>query len=105
MLVFVELKKKYQKIIGWGTGGSYEKYGRENERYLSYLLDGNSSKWNQKHGMLDVKSPECLRVEKADEVLVVIYSEAIDVIKKVILDKGNFDIIDGGFICIGIKIK
>lgn len=94
--MYEELKKKYQKIVGWGTGGSYEKYGRKNEQYLSYLLDGNSEKWNQKIGMLDIKEPDYLKQEKADEVLVVVYSEALDPIKKSILSKGKFDIIDGG---------
>lgn len=108
-LIFVALKKgvfiirhnfidRYKLIIGWGTGGYFEKYGQSCKDNVSYLVDNNQTKWGNKKDNLKIKSPDSL--EKIDEeCLVVVFSEYFDEINMQVQKMGKFDVMSGELFC------
>ncbi len=97
-MIFQELKYQYKKIIGWGTGGAYEKYGRMYEKYMDYVIDSNPLKWETGIGALTIHSPEQLSSENSDECLIIIFSSFVEEIREGIKVKGNFDVIAGSVV-------
>lgn len=92
-MIYEEFKKKYKKIIGWGTGGAYRKYGKPYSGFISYLIDNDSSKWDTMQDTLKIMSPEAL--EEESDCIIIIFSEYVDEICSSIWEIGEFDVIDG----------
>lgn len=97
-MIFQELKYQYKKIIGWGTGGAYEKYGRIYEEYMDYVIDSDPLKWETGIGALTVYSPERLLSENSEECVIIIFSSFVEEIRENVKRRGNFDVIAGSTI-------
>lgn len=97
-MIYQELKKRYKKIIGWGTGGAYDKYGKTYEEYLSYLIDSNSLKWGTTMGKVCIESPDYLLQEDSSECIIVIFSSYVSEICESIKSIGDFDVIAGNVV-------
>ncbi|MCI8669502.1 MAG: glycosyltransferase [Lachnospiraceae bacterium] len=97
-MIFKELKNQYKKIIGWGTTGAYEKYGRMYEKYMDYVIDSNPLKWGTGIGALTIYSPEQLLSENSEDCVIIIFSSFVEEIRENIKVKGNFNVIAGSTI-------
>ena len=97
-MIFEELKYQYKKIIGWGTGGAYDKQGRMYEEYIDYMIDSNPLKWGTEIGSLSIQSPDRLLLENSEECVIIIFSSFVEEIHEGIKLKGNFDVVAGSVV-------
>jgi|GEM_PF-4936063 len=89
------VKENYKKVIGWGTGGYYDKYKNELPVKLDYLIDSNTSKHGKLIDGIPVFSPNQLVEENCDEVLIVIFSTFFREIVETIYSYGKFSVVSG----------
>ncbi|WP_018931027.1 hypothetical protein [Gracilibacillus lacisalsi] len=90
------IENNYSKIIGWGTGGYYKKFVGKLSSSISYLIDSDPTKQGLSIGGKKVCSPNTLKNEDKNAVLIVVYSISFEEIYQTIHDKlGDFDIISG----------
>lgn len=92
-MIYDEFKKKYKKIIGWGTSGAYKKYGQAYSKFFSYLIDSDIKKWNTMKDTLKIMAPDSLKEES--DCIIIIFSEYVEEIRDIVRRIGEFDIIDG----------
>lgn len=89
-----ELKSKYSKVIGWGTGMLFRLHYREDYFDMDYVIDGTEKNVGKTINGVLVKGPDALELEN-NKVLVVIYAiyekEILEQIKP--FDHGQIDVI------------
>ncbi|WP_374717691.1 hypothetical protein [Neobacillus sp.] len=89
------LTKNYKKIIGWGTGGYYERYAKKLGVEFDYLVDNNQTKWGSIIDNAEVCSPFRLMHEVPGETIIIVFSSFYEDIKNEILQFGDFYTITG----------
>ncbi len=63
-----------KKLIGWGTGSVYRNITKRNPIPLSYLIDNDSRRWNERLNGFDIREPKHLQHESPTSTFVIIYS-------------------------------
>lgn len=89
------IKENYKKIIGWGTGGYFNKYFQLCPVNIEYLIDSNKNLWGKEISEKKVNAPETLKYENPETTLIVIYSSFYDEITDTIKKYGDFYTISG----------
>jgi hypothetical protein len=62
------------RVVGWGTGSTYEYFQRLFPVRLDYLVDTDSARWGSHLDGLEVCSPDRLLAEDVERVVVIVYS-------------------------------
>ncbi|MCM3338747.1 hypothetical protein M3650_08855 [Paenibacillus sp. MER TA 81-3] len=89
------VSRNYDRVIGWGTSGYYEKYSKELSVELDYLIDNDPNKRNQLLDGKKIYPPSILCNETPKKTLVIIFSSFYNEIKETIHQFGDFYTISG----------
>lgn len=89
------ISRNYDKVIGWGTSGYYNKYAKELDVKLDYLIDNDPNKWNQLIDGKKIYPPSTLCNESPQKTLVIVYSSFYNEIKETIHQYNEFYTISG----------
>lgn len=81
------------KIVLFGTGKYFDYYMRNyGTKYPpAYAIDNNHEKWNTTKGGVKILSPEIIKTEKADDILVIICSKNCQDMIDQICSYGEYD--------------
>lgn len=90
------IQSNYKKVIGWGTGGSFDKHFEALPLELAYLIDSDEAKWNETKNGLVIKPPASLRKEDPKQTLIIVYSIFANQIREAAKGFGDFDVVTAG---------
>ncbi len=91
--IALENVPKEKKIVLFGTGAYFDYYMKNySKRYKpAYAIDNASDKWNTKKEGVLIQSPEILKQEKQEDVLVIICSKNYQGILEQLKGIGDYD--------------
>lgn len=87
--------KKYDKIIGWGTGDYYLKIAHRINVKLDFLVDKDKAKQGIKIDGIDVFNPQTIKLYDDKKILIIVFSMYYEEIISELKSIGNCDYIAG----------
>jgi len=87
------VRTNYKKVIGWGTGGYFDKYFGEVSVDIDYLIDSDETKWGKQKNGLNIVSPDHLLDEDPIQTLIIVFSSFFYEIKERVKSYGDFDVV------------
>ncbi|MCB1772765.1 MAG: hypothetical protein KDI88_04050 [Gammaproteobacteria bacterium] len=83
-----------RKLVGWGTGSTFERYFTRMHIRLEYLVDNDPERWGDSRHGIPVMDPGTLLAESPDDVVVIIYSAFATDIKRQLESHGPYLVVN-----------